>query len=64
MLDNLFNSILVCSFLAISTFGALASSVKNHELAAQADAQYAAQNVAKLERVVVTGHSLKADRPV
>lgn len=56
MLDNLFNSVLVLSFLAISAVGSLTGPVETDELAAT-------QTVAQLERVVVTGRSLKAVKP-
>nr|WP_316644212.1 hypothetical protein [uncultured Roseateles sp.] len=56
MLDNLFNSVLVLSFVAISAVGSLTSPAETDELAAT-------QTVAQLERVVITGRSLKSAKP-
>ena len=55
MLDNLFNSIVVLSFLAFSAFGAL------HEPANRFESS--SLTVTQLERVIVIGQSLKSARP-
>lgn len=52
MLDNLFNSILVVSFLVISAVGAVSSPVDH--------AASASETLVQLERVIVVGHSVKA----
>lgn len=56
MLDNLFNGVLVLSFLAASAITSLSSPAETDELAAT-------QTVAQLERVVITGQRLKAPNP-
>jgi len=53
MLDNLFNSILVVSFLVLSAVGAVNSPADR--------VVPASQTVVQLERVVVVGNSVKAE---
>lgn len=52
MLDNLFNSILLISFVVLSAVAAL--TIPADQLVP------ASQSIAQLERVIVVGHSIKA----
>jgi len=54
MLDDLFNGILVFSFLAISAFAVLNNLAERVEPTAQ--------TIAQLERVLVTSPSVEAER--
>lgn len=54
MLDNLFHSILVTLFLAICSFGALYGNADGTERISR--------TVVQLERVQLTGDSLKAEQ--